>query len=175
MLLYEKNNIKGFALITVLLFMQILALLGLYAIRHALLANKMNQAHYQHFLLLNKADTALDYAETNAPGCEIPIINSQELIKRPLAFWRSLSCGGIFPGFQYYYVTESLGEDPCADILYQNTTASYFRVTALTISNDNTAKIFLQSIIVKPSTVTNICKGSHHIVTQGRETWRILE
>jgi len=174
MLRYERDKLKGFVLLTVLLFMQILALLALHVLEQALLANKMSQAHYQHYLLFSEAEAVLKIAEAHAPACEIAITNSQQLIKFPLVFWRSLSCSGIFSNFQYYYVTESLGEDPCADLSYQNMTANYFRVTLLAILNNN-AKILLQSVIVKPTIVTKICHGNHHLVIAGRQTWRILE
>lgn len=174
MLHYVKYKTSGFALVTVLLFMQILALLGLYSLEHVLLAEKMTQAYYQKNHTFNLAESALNLAEFRAPCGEIPLIDSHELAARPLSFWQTVSCGGIFPGLQYYYVTEFLGADSCADIEYQNATALYFRVTLMAVLIKQNARVILQSIIVKPDDAKKDCRGIHHTVKAGRQAWRTL-
>ena len=175
MLLYANRKIKGFALVTVLLFMQILALLGLYAIEQSLLALKTGELYFQRDLFSNKTEAALKIAESGASLCEIPVTEPEELSARPLRFWQSLSCAGNFQGFQYYYVSEYLGSDPCAEVVFKNTEADYFRITLLALSTKNKAQKMLQTIVIKSSPRKEVCQGQYRAVTEGRQSWRELE
>lgn len=171
---YEKCNHQGFALVTVLLFLQILTLLGLYALQQSRLTFKMTDNYFQHQLLVNAAESALKIAENSAPVCQKSIMNREELLSQPFSFWQSLPCKGMINGFSYYYITEALGSDACIAILSQAGIANYFRVTVLTTSSHQTIKVLLQTILVKPVYSSEICHGPHHSVSLGRQTWRML-
>src|SRR5687768_17197867 len=109
----EKS--RGIILITVLLFLQILSLLGLCALQMALLEIKQNYAIRHHHLELNEAEYALKIVETQlqsgASSCLIPRMSTFEVISSLNSF---ATCTGNFQTFQYYYVIEFLGTDPCA-------------------------------------------------------------
>ena len=174
MLHYAKVKLKGFALVTVLLFLQVFVLLGLYAIEQSRLALKTGGSYFQHHIILNNAENGLKTAEKNAPACEIPVIEPAKLAMKPSSFWQALSCTRHFQGGQYFYVTEFLGSDPCADIFSQRATAAYFRITLLAVSLHQETSILLQTIIVKPETPAQACHGDHRTVIVGRQMWREL-
>ncbi len=185
MLRYVKyKSQQGLALITVLIFLQVLAVLGLYALEMSLLEEKMSRHSWQRQFALVAAEEALHRAEAEVdhglPACQIPVTPTNELVTWSLAQWQSsISCAGNFSTLQYYYVIEFLGKDNCADIKQsgyatKKITADYFRITLLITTLAHDAEVMLQSTIVKPSDVSQTCHGTEHVVSVGRQSWRDL-
>ena len=179
MLRYVKYKYQsGIILITVLIFFQLFAILSLYALNVSLLAKKTSRRQWQHYELMNAAESLLKEAEARllirASACLISEIKPEELIDRPLEWWKSVSCAGNFRAFQYYYVVEFLGEETCADIESLKTTADYFRITLLVTSVPLDRKIILQSTVVTSDPDPHQCNGIHREVDIGRQSWREL-
>src|SRR3990167_8258709 len=108
MLLYVKPS-QGFALIAVLIFMQILALFGWYALAEVLLEIKMDREVMPHYFSVQQANQCLNQAEfellRRLPNCLVPVTTSGFLLNQPLACWRSsVTCAGHLYAFRYYYV-----------------------------------------------------------------------
>lgn len=171
---------SGIALITVLVFLQILAVLGLYAMQMALYETKQAQFVYRKHVAHQKAEEALHHAEYNLMNglvaCFIPVASTSELLSHSMEWWRSISCAGNFLSFQYYYVTEFLGTDECGftEMLPNKVTADYYRITVLGVAGD--VKVMLQSALVLPSRAGLVkdCYKTGHKVKIGRQMWREL-
>jgi len=180
MSLYCKQ--KGFVILIVLIFMQILILLGWYALENVLLLVKFSKNMVSHDALYHPAETILSQIEletiSELPPCIIPFTESGRLTAKPLNWWQSSqTCSGNFRMFQYYYVVEPLVIDSCAVIEHVKARAAYFRITLLLQSNTENARIFLQSTIIRPSmnVLLQQCEGSLHMVQAGRQSWRELD
>ncbi|MHB1947308.1 MAG: hypothetical protein ACYCQI_04245 [Gammaproteobacteria bacterium] len=177
-----QKNMQGIALLVVLLFMQIIAIFGLYALQMAILETKQAQLTWRRNEIRSFAEQALYTAENNlqinVPHCVIPVTPVAQILSYPLSWWRSpQSCAGNFQTFQYYYRVELVGNDPCGYIqLYpQKNFATYFRITLLGVSGDT--KILLQSTIIKPNRGddSSSCSSVSHVVSIGRQMWRELK
>jgi len=165
---------QGIAFLAVLIFMQIIAMFSLCAIETIIVETRTAHGYYQHHLLFTVAEGALKQAErSNLAACDIPVTASAELPTEPLEWWQShASCAGNFQQFEYYYVTEYLGNDACAYVLPdKKTTADYFRVTVLATDNSGDQKVFLQTTFVKSSPLSTTCDRSVHSVQAGRQSW----
>lgn len=169
------KTIKGITLITTLIFMQILAILGIGALQMALLETKQSQYIWRKHETERLSENALRNIEhtlmtNNVSSCLIPEMPLTHLIANlPI----SPSCTGNFQTFQYYYAVESLGTDPCAYIQLspKKTIANYFRITLLGIMND--VKVVLQTTqVISADGSPTDCKNVSHAVTEGRQTWR---
>jgi Tfp pilus assembly protein PilX len=170
----------GFSLVIVLIFLLIFSMMGLSALEMSVMETKMSRDSWHHDQLLHEAEQALlevESKEIKQPYfCSIPVISSQTLLAKPLSWWQSLvSCAGNFPMVQYYYVIESLGEDPCAYLDDPHLSVDYFRVTLLGLQVNSGAKIYLQSTLVLPHSGDSAgCNLMSHHVSAGRQMWRIL-
>lgn len=174
---------QGIALLVVLIFMQMISILGLCLLQVAILETKQSQLFWHRNELRSAAEQALRIAESNlqinVPYCVIPVTAVDQLLSYSLSWWQSSqSCTGNFQTFQYYYVVELLGNDPCGYIqLYpQKNFATYFRISLLGVSGDT--QILLQSTIIKPSRGRDdslSCSSASHVVNMGRQMWRELK
>lgn len=178
-------NQAGLALITALIFLQIIAILGLYAVQSAIQAEKMSRLDWRQNINFMAAEQVLQLVESNLlrgiPDCVIPVIPQDEMIKKSLSWWQSPArCAGNFQLFQYYYVVEKLGIDACANIDqfntsdYKNCAIAYFRITLLIIDKNIDTRELLQSTVVTPDNAVLSCTGDHHRLTLGRQMWREL-
>ncbi len=180
MLLYHKN--KGFVILIVLIFMQVFILLNWYAINDVLLLTKFTKNTSDHDFLFYQTKKILAHIEltmlsTLPTTCMISFVDSDELIEKPLNWWREKSCSGNFQTFKYYYVVEPLSIDNCASIEHaEPAVAEYFRITLFLQSAIDDTRFFLQSTLVRPylSAVPVICAGQRHQVQMGRQAWREL-
>lgn len=174
---YVKYNLqRGIALLIVLLFLQIFALLGLYALENTVLAEKISRLHWHEQVTLATAENILEDIEkrlqADQMSCMIPATGSQDLLNRSFSEWPSLStCTGNFHNLQYYYAVESLGQDPCATIGYTNKIADYYRITLITLAKAADTKIMLQGTMVKPVKNEHECRGISHSVSIGLQAW----
>jgi Tfp pilus assembly protein PilX len=172
------NKQSGLALISVLIFLQIMVILGLYAIESAIEARKMARLDWQQSTIFMTADQALQWVELkNTSDCFIPITSQSDLLAKPINWWQSTGCQEESQGIPFYYVMEKLGLDPCAKLLGANSprenALEYIRISVLVFDKINEAKELLQSTFLRESYEKNVlCNGMQHIVTLGRQMWR---
>jgi hypothetical protein len=181
MILYSTQ--RGIALVAVLIFIEIFSVLGLFALQSNLQENKLTHRIWAKSIMRSAAEAKLSALENKLtqimPSCHIPETPAPILVSNTLAWWRAISCVGIFRLFQYYYVIEFLGNDACAYLqsFDENSEASvsYYRVSLLMMSNtDSGARLILQSTIVRPATRGETCREYRHRVTPGRQMLREL-
>ncbi len=170
---------KGFVLLLVLIFMQILLLLNWYAIENSVLLEKFSKNANQHDVLYYQAQAILADAGlllmSHLPDCMISVTDSNEMILKPLSWWTAKSCSGNFQSIQYYYVVEPLATDVCALIdQIANVSAAYFRITVFLYSAKDDSRFFLQSTWIRPNVSQESCKNLPHSVQAGRQSWREL-
>ena len=173
------NKQDGIILLTVLLFMQIFMMIGIYAMQSGFLMQMTTATFNKNMLRMQKAEEVLFNIEQTNPiqRCLIAAISREELISQPIEWWLQTGCQGKIEKYQYVYLFELLPEDPCA---YLNTnekgrSAYYYRVTLQIFSDKNrNDKQILQSTIIKMDNAKQICTGIFHQIVAGRQSWRIL-
>src|SRR5579871_5487006 len=115
------HHLRGFILLIVLVFLQIFALMGLYALTQASLSMKRNNTLWERLVNLRLADKILKEIETNdvveSNNCNIPMTPSSELAVKPEWWWQFNTCRDNLRDIRYYYAVESMGSDACATIL----------------------------------------------------------
>lgn len=171
------NKQTGIILLTVLVFLQILSMLGIYALQSGFLQQTTSHQRWRKQLQLQNAEQRLKQIETkNIENCVIPYTNRSLISMQPLDWWRSrVGCTEQTVDYLYYYFFEALGESPCAyiDEPQINKSVYYFRVTLLLISEINSDdKQILQSTIIKMDNALRKCEGKLHRVIPGRQMWR---
>lgn len=172
------ERINGIALLTALVFLQLITLLGLYMIHIAWL--EMKQAHnlWHQSYLVNMAQNSLREIETKlvdrGPDCIIEKAATAQLLSHSFEWWQARACHCQTKTNTCYYVVESLEKDPCAFI--QQTPSmitEYFRITL--VCKAEKTKIILQSTIALPyHDELLVCLGPTHFVSIGRQMWREL-
>jgi Tfp pilus assembly protein PilX len=181
MIFYSSR--QGLVLIAVLIFLEIFSILGLYELQANLWESKLTQRFWVKSVMGSAAKATLAKAENNLlqslSNCKIQTTSASTLASHEIAWWHAVSCAGIFRMFQYYYVIEFLGNDPCAYLQgideSSASIAEYYRITVLIASlHDPGQKVMLQSSIVRPAMQDRICNTRRHGVTQGRQMMREL-
>jgi Tfp pilus assembly protein PilX len=173
---------KGFVLLIILVFMQIFSILTCVGLASVSAAIRINRDAWQSYTFKKAAVRELDTLETalltTGPQCVIPILPAGELARKSISWWQEYSCSSNLAGFRYYYVTENLGKDSCS-LLDKDTDhiviADYYRITLLALpAKKLTAKLILQSTMVKASNDSLPCDRDKHLVTAGRQMQREL-
>jgi Tfp pilus assembly protein PilX len=170
----------GLALLTVLIFLQAIAILGLYAVESAILSEKMSRSVWQKNIIMMAAEQALQDSELNLlsgeANCLIPLTPQGELIKKSLSWWQSgIACSGHLSVYDYYYVVEDLCLDACAvieDGTQEKNIAKYYRVTLFIVDKQGISREMLQSTIIRPDKTHKKCEETYHQVKAGRQMWR---
>jgi len=175
-------KMRGYVLITVLVFLQLLSCLGLYELASVSTTLRESQRYWSHELEVLKATDILTKLETNVLSgnltCLVPNISSSELAKKPETWWEQKTCYQSHSQ-AHYYMVESLGDDPCG-IMSKNQsnqviTAHYYRITLLMIIDKiKGAKLILQSTLAKLGSDTLSCTEQMHRVILGRQMLRKL-
>lgn len=175
------HNETGFALLSVLIFLEIFITLSLFAIRSASQDLKITHQLYLKNKMQLSANSILSSAEKDiSPAC---LLTEKPLTKwrdQPLSWWQTHSCNGKTNSLQYYYVIEPLETDPCAklnylDIIDSLKVARYFRITLLIMfQSDPTVTQILQSTTIRPADPDRVCTGSIHTVFSGRQSLRVV-
>jgi hypothetical protein len=179
------NHARGFALITVLLFLQVFAVLSLYALQTEILKNKMTGQFWHKHLEQISAEALLVQLEHNMQSdsqpCVIPVTSAVTFIHQTLDWWESVSCSGNFNSFQYYYVIERLGADSCSDIEQEDigsankTDINALRLTLLMVNHNNvTEKVMLQTVLLLEPKDDGVGHGNASLAKAGRQSWREL-
>ncbi|GEM_PF-1279574 len=176
---------SGMVLMLVLIFLEIFGMLSVRALQNCVLEKRITNNQFNKLFIFSSAQQIIKMAETHLEQsenvtCSIPVTPVYDLLHKSLDWWQSgISCTGNFNLFQYYYVIEFLGSDPCALIEHGDNpqqNADYFRITLLTTNYDTLgARIFLQTTLIKAGKAKLACLGSRHAVSKGRQSWRELQ
>jgi hypothetical protein len=165
---------SGFALISLLIFLEIFAVITLFCLHSASWEIKLAQARFEKNKMSQAAHTILQNVEflTETAACRVPITSAYQLSLQPSSWWEKHSCAGNFNLFQYYYVIERLQLDPCA-LLHTGRLAQYSRITLLTVLKaDHRVKMILQSSVITAGGVSAHCETGLHNVNSGRQSLR---
>lgn len=171
---------RGMALLIVLLFLQIMTMLGLYSLSSSLLSEKMNSENWQKESTILVMDELLRtiaiQLQNEIPPCVMMKSNSLNLLTKSMDWWQSsITCKGCFHQEQYYYVIEQLGEDPCAQFAgkdMRQLAVHYFRIWLLTMVKKTNMKIILQSTVTRLFNRIAPCGRASYVVSIGQQTWR---
>lgn len=164
---------RGVALLTVLLFMQIMALLLLFAVECSQYLKKISHAEQVYYSnrsdalqILKEIENNISINSINENHCKIVTVSNVAFL--PRSFWESEhTCSGSFKNLEYHYVIEEIGQDPCAVIQ-----AKYLRISLLVISPYRAVRSLLQSVLIVPSVSDERCQGALHSLTMGSQLWR---
>lgn len=172
-----KNN--GYVLLIVLIFLQLITLLGLFGLETCAIELKMNGQIYERLQLSQLAKQALSLLEDTVEYSSCIIPQTDWIDRRSGEWWLQYACSDNLSGFRYYYVIEKLGNDPCGligNVNNQSVSANYYRTTLRALPTDKKAPaLMLQSVVAKPNDdVHNICLYATHHVKEGRQTLREL-
>ncbi len=164
MLRYVKQ--QGVVLITVLLFFQLITMIGLYLLQTTFLSQKTNNTYWQHYALFLAANNQLRIIESSdlIESCHIKPITRVDLLTRPFNWWETHACIGKMDDVTYYYVVEPLNVNSCI---------SHDRITLLAYSKNKVFREILQSVIVKLDNAKRDCAEDSD-VNLGRQSWRRL-
>jgi len=164
------KNQRGFVLLTVLLFIQIYALIGMSALLAVLLEQKLIADQKSRRLLLNEAELRLSRLAASIASlsefCRITPQPESRFRSRPLSWWAASSCTESAAGYRSYYVVENLASDPCAQ---------FYRLTLLlTHAPEADQKVLLQATIALPAPESEHCDAQPHSVNWGPQSWHEL-
>jgi Tfp pilus assembly protein PilX len=180
MLLYANRSQQGMVLVIVLIFFQIITILGLYLAQTSLLSQKMNLTYWRHYLLFLAADKHLRLIEASdlfeRQSCRIEIITRHELLSKSDNWWQFHSCTEKKDNVTYYYVIESFNSKFCARVSdnKQSRPIRYFRVTLVAHSKNKVLREILQSVVIKLDNAKPDCTDDHDEVMLGRQSWQRL-
>lgn len=173
------SGYEGFALISVLLFLQIFSLLSLFSLNSAALSLKGARHAWQGDKMRLLSNQILDEIEVSVmqqlPACVTQRMPDTQLASQPRNWWLKHACHAEGEGMHYHYVIESLGQDPCAVLTNKKEIADYFRLTFVGYSSSfSGTKIILQSSIIRPKLSKVVCTDELHPVKIGEQMRRQL-
>ena len=168
MLFKAKKKEKGFVLLAVLFFTQIIAELSLSSFEAVFLSRKIVSDQREQRLLFNAAEKRLQalerMEESSLARCRLPQV-AGELMQLPLSWFRQNTCFGVFGLFEYYYFVEDLGLNKEV----KGNSAHFYRFSLkLTKTHDAYRKVVLQSTQLR-ETDADTAK-----VTFQRQSWNEL-
>ncbi len=171
---------RGYVLLTVLLFIQIYALLTLSVLEQIILEQHLLSEQKNRRHLLEAAERRLSqllqgYSEETS-FCALSPLAPEQLSQQPLAWWLSSACTEKNGSWRYYYIVENLGMDPCAQIRgHPQGQAAYYRLSLLTDrEEDENQKVLLQATLITESSHSEHCDHLRHWVDLGPQSWHEL-
>lgn len=169
---------QGVALVTVLFFMQILAMLALFTLQLCVYAKKLNYNHQAQVEIFQKAEQRLHEIEEKVisfiPTCVIPVTTPHDLSSKPILYWQStLACHSADSQYPYHYVIELLDSDDCVMIHHRK--INYIRITLLMLDNKKKSREMLQSTLIRLDNAEAKCKEASHDMSVGRQMWREIK
>jgi Tfp pilus assembly protein PilX len=175
----------GLSLLTALIFLQIIAILGMYAIESAIQAEKMSRLAWRQTQVLLAGEQALRSVEQMLlyaiPDCLLTITPQNELLAKSISWWQSPArCMGRILLFDYYFVVEKLSSVVCSNLDHSGSDetkmnkADFYRITLLIIDKKNESREMLQSTLVSLDNAIQNCVVLQHPVFSGQQTWREL-
>lgn len=175
---YVKQTYHGAVFFTVLIFFQLITVVGLYLLQTNFISNKANIAYFQHYDLLLIAKERLRFIESTQlselAACHIDVMTKVELLSKSFDWWKDHSCAGKIAETSYFYVIEPLNNTSCIklnDNLLEP--IKYFRVTLLAYSKNNVFREILQSVVIKLDNAMRDCVDGNDVYL-GRQSLRRL-
>ncbi len=173
-----KKN-KGFILVSVLLLMQLLAILSCYALADSAAALQTSRLVLAHTLDFIAVEAALGETEITLlqgeVACQISPISWTDLLQQPSAFWQTQACHAHQGTLHYDYIVETLALDPCLQLFTadgQWQAAKLLRLTLRAAPSAQRAALFLQSTVATIGMTAEACTGTIYQIAAGRIAWR---
>jgi len=182
MLVYVRDSrLTGSVLIIVLIFISIISLLAITAMRNSIVEQKISANWYRDYQLLMIAEYVLQTAETTIQTANCitdHVISTRLLIENSDDFWFSrITCQGESLDRRYQYIVERLIVSPCVQIQQADIVgAQYFRVSVRVSDQDNQRQHIIQSTYVVEPIESILCDSPDTIksIVPGRQSWRQL-
>jgi Tfp pilus assembly protein PilX len=152
---------KGFVLMLVLVFTNLIAILSM--VNESLVELQMRMSSNEQVslqtLLVARAGLKIAYMrldQKNHPCLSETVLLSSSLLGKSESWWHSdVVCHGQFAGQDFQYIIEPLGVDYCA-ILDGHRGVQYYRITVRAEAFNSS--VILQSTVVLPSSNLQKCE-----------------
>lgn len=171
---------RGFVLLVVLVYLQILSLLSMQMMA-SFISLKREQFH--QLVVYQQRQKALDVLATvdqvRQPLCSVKINSALQLSFKSLSWWRQYGCHDTHDNYEYFFVRERLGVDTCSVISHQykqQLAPVYYRNTLLQISaaNEYNRALIVQDTVAMVSEQPPHCSDTLRRVKAGRQALRWL-
>lgn len=175
---YVKQKYQGLVLFSVLIFFQLITILGLYVLQSSLLSKKMSMAYWQHYVLFLIANERLRLIESSHleefDSCRIDVMTRVDLSSKSMKWWQDHSCTEKIDEISYYHVIEPLNTTACTMLDNVAVPIKYFRITLLAYNKNKVFREILQSVVIKLDNVMRDCVNDYSDVYLGRQSLRRL-
>jgi len=166
------NKNQGFILLPLLIFMQIYILLGLTALRNALLSEKIHAQEQarralanQGKIILNDIAAALRNHTVSASACMVAPLPASQIRQKSFEWWASFACQGSSESYRYDYIVENLGQDKCSWVMGDpESVAYYYRVTVRMRSAMPDMLLQETMAMAQEAPITEQCSGERYMV-----------
>jgi hypothetical protein len=167
---------QGFVLFAVLLLVQLLTLISLYALTAARLEWRGDSIARQHNAMLELSQSLLKRIDplVVSQTCLIEYTFPQKLSTVPLSWWQQNACSGIYKKKPYYYVIERLAVDDCALVDGEIRQIIDYRITLYWPSQRQWLPAIIQQETTKVSLNETACRDQVHPVQVGVQMIRQL-
>lgn len=173
---YVRKKYQGVVFFTVLVFFQLITILGLYILQSNFLTKKLNSTYWQHYVLLSIANERLQFIEsmelTEFDACQIELTSQFDLLSKTLDWWENHGCKGRIEEKSYYYVIELLNDMGCIKWNNLGKPIKHFRITLLVNSKNKVIREILQSVVIKLDNAMHDCVDDYYQVYLGRQSLR---
>ena len=178
MMLYVKPKFHGVVFFTVLIFFQLITVIGLYLLQTNFISKKMNDAYWQHYDLFRIANERLRFIESTdlfeLEACHMDVMTQVNLLSKSFNWWQDHACAENIAEISYYYVIESLNNTSCIKLNNHSLEPiTYFRITLLAYSKNKVFREILQSVVIKLDNVMRDCVDGNDVYL-GRQSLRRL-
>jgi hypothetical protein len=167
---------QGFVLFAVLLFVQLLTLVSLYALTATRLEWRSDSVARQYDAMYRLSQSILKRIDPVAPSqaCLIAYTFPPKLSIAPLTWWQQNACSGIYEKKPYYYVIENLAIDDCALINGEVQRIIDYRITLYWPSYHQRMPAIIQQETIKVPSNGMACRNAPHPVQVGIQMIRRL-
>lgn len=166
---------KGFVLLIVLVYLQLLAMLNMANIRQLTMLKK--QVHLQEQQSDLRANARQIMHLLSGPvndTCVMPAKPVQFMQTQSVLWWQSHACVGMYNNSRYYFFYSDLGGDDCAQITENNgqvKRAHYYKVSLLYLAGKS---VLAQQTLVLPVDPSGQCHDQLRSVMAGAGVLRWL-
>jgi Tfp pilus assembly protein PilX len=167
---------QGMVLITVLLFILILAGLAISSLDTSWLELQMSRNWRDQVASFAAAETALHAGEMavlqrgSTLHCYYPEADDSLPFKSKAWWCSSATCqDGQSQG---RYTVEFIVSEPCVQVRDSETGSDFYRITAVAVDENSSSVTYLQSYLAKPSDKKVQCTDPEkHVINRGRQSW----
>ncbi len=175
---YVKQKYQGVVFFSVLIFFQLITILGLYLLQASFLSKKMSMGYWERYHLFHSANARLRMIESanrvDDEFCYIGVMTRVDLLSKPLTWWYAYACTVKIDEISYYHVIEPLNSNACIKLDNVAVPIKYFRITLLVYSKNKVFREILQSVVVKLDNTKRDCSDDYSDISLGRQSLRRL-